>query len=127
MGILIRHSGAINVPEEAISSGDIKFVSFEPMGSVNWLVVSSMEKAKEIIPNLFHVPFEESDAEMMLKLRKNSAAAKAIDHNTQVKIKEKYSPEAELKAIRTNDAEYKAFVEQVVAEHNAAKDALFSL
>ena len=60
-------------------------------------------------------------------LRKNLPAAIDITAQTNKKISDKYPGMLELKALRTNDAEYKAFVEQVVAEHNAAKDALFSL
>lgn len=60
-------------------------------------------------------------------LRKVLFTSAEIDRKTQEKIRAKYTLEAELGAIRTNNLEYKNFIEQVVAEHNAAKDALFSV
>ncbi|NBO25991.1 MAG: hypothetical protein EBU96_04215 [Actinobacteria bacterium] len=60
-------------------------------------------------------------------LRRELPSAREISANTAKRISDKYPGNLELKALRTNDAEYKAFIEQVVAEHNAAKDALFSL
>jgi len=61
------------------------------------------------------------------ELRKTLLLARDIDRNTAQKIRSKYSVDSELGAIRTNDAEYKAFIEEVIAEHNSAKDALFSI
>ncbi|NCY20488.1 hypothetical protein EBX31_00845 [bacterium] len=61
------------------------------------------------------------------ELRKTLILAQDIDRNTAQKIRSKYSANSELGAIRTNNAEYKAFIEEVIAEHNAAKDALFSI
>lgn len=61
------------------------------------------------------------------ELRKMLLPALLIDRQTQEKIRAKYSLEAEIAALRTNDQEYRDFIEQVIAEHNAAKDALFSV
>lgn len=61
------------------------------------------------------------------KLRSEMDSAVGIGSWTQRSIRSKYSLEGELKALRTGDAEYKAFIEQVIAEHNAAKDALFAV
>jgi len=70
---------------------------------------------------------EVASEEKVKKLRKTLILARDIDRNTSNKIRAKYSMEAELGAIRTNNAEYNAFIEEVIAEHNAAKDALFSI
>jgi len=69
----------------------------------------------------------EVPSESMPSLRKVLYPAVRINIETHQKIRAKYSVEGEIQAIRTNDQEYKTFIEQVVAEHNAAKDALFSL
>lgn len=60
-------------------------------------------------------------------LRKMLLSALIIDRDTQNKIRAKYSLEAEIAALRTNDQEYRDFIEQVIEEHNAAKDALFAV
>lgn len=70
---------------------------------------------------------EVADAGKVQELRKTVILAKDIDRQTATKIRSKYSVDAELGAIRTNDSEYKSFIESVLAEHNAAKDALFSV
>jgi hypothetical protein len=70
---------------------------------------------------------QEVPASEMPILRKVLASAIELNRKTQATIRAKYSLEDELGAIRSNDAEYKAFVEQVIAEHNAAKDALFAV
>lgn len=124
--MLIKHIGGINIPE-GTPTEKIRLVASEPRENVKYLVVSSVEEAKEICPELFIEPLTKSEEETMAMLRKESEFAKAIDRETESKIRAKYSIEAELKALRTNDQEYKTFIEQVVAEHNAAKDALFSL
>jgi hypothetical protein len=59
------------------------------------------------------------------KLRSELDSAQGISAWTQRVIRNRYSLESELKALRTGDQEYKAFIDQVIAEHNAAKDALF--
>ncbi len=70
---------------------------------------------------------EVAGEEKVKELRKTLLLARDIDRNTSNKIRVKYSIEAELGAIRTNNAEYNAFIEEVIAEHNAAKDALFAV
>jgi hypothetical protein len=72
------------------------------------------------------VTIEDADSRRE-ELRKTLEAALGVDAKTEEKIRAKYSISKEMQALRTNDAEYKTFIEQVVAEHNAAKDALFSL
>jgi len=59
------------------------------------------------------------------ELRKVLSSCIQINQNTQSKIRAKYSIEAELAALRTNDEEYRDFVNEVIAEHNIAKDELF--
>jgi hypothetical protein len=71
--------------------------------------------------------FEVASEGKVKELRKTLLSARDIDRNTNNKIRSKYSVESELGAIRTNDPEYKTFIEEVIAEHNAAKDALFSI
>jgi len=65
--------------------------------------------------------------EEIKELRKTLLLAREIDSATARVIRSKYSVESELGAIRRNDSEYKAFIEEVLAKHNAAKDALFSI
>lgn len=124
--MLIRHKGSLQVPQNTPET-KIRFVSFDPMKVEYYLVVSSIEEALEICPDLFIFPLEKSEQETMADLRANSLEAKNIDRETSLKIRSKYSVEAEFKALRTNDQEYKTFIEQVVSEHNAAKDALFAV
>ena len=69
----------------------------------------------------------EVPSENLPTLRKVLFTAVELNRKTQEKIRSKYSLEDELGAIRTNNAEYNAFIEEVIAEHNAAKDALFSI
>ena len=59
------------------------------------------------------------------ELRKVLWSCVQINLDTQAKIRAKYSIEAELAALRTNDEEYRDFVNEVIAEHNTAKDELF--
>jgi hypothetical protein len=69
----------------------------------------------------------EVPSENMPVLRRVLFTAVELNRKTQEKIRSKYSLEDELGAIRTNNQEYKTFIDQVIAEHNAAKDALFSV
>jgi hypothetical protein len=70
---------------------------------------------------------QEVPASAIPTLRKVLFSAVELNRKTQATIRAKYSLEEELGAIRSNNAEYKSFVEQVVADHNAAKDALFAV
>ena len=65
-----------------------------------------------------------TDENLLKYLKTESPPARQIDAETQSKIRERYSLEEELKALRTNDAEYVAYVESVVQEGRAKKAEL---
>lgn len=101
-------------------------VAYKTIGMIEgypgmYFLVPSISEAKQNFPsaNIF-----EASQDEILAARSKSEAAKQIDGATATKIRSKYSLAKELQALRTNDPEYRAFVDQVVAEHNAAKDAL---
>ena len=78
----------------------------------------------------FEEEFEEVDLTsedgLILKdqIKKESSECKRIDEETIRKIREKYDINEELKALRTNDTEYTAFVESVVQESKDKKEKL---
>jgi hypothetical protein len=86
---------------------------------------SQIEAIKETTFNESREIVDLTDA--IEKLRSELDTAQGISAWTQRVIRNKYSLESELKALRTGSQEYKAFIDQVIAEHNAAKDALFSV
>lgn len=57
-------------------------------------------------------------------LKAESPPARQIDAETQDKIRERYSLEDELKALRVKDTEYEAYVAEVVDEGREKKAAL---
>lgn len=65
-----------------------------------------------------------TNADLQKYLKAESPPARQIDAETQMKIREKYSLEDELKALRTKDEEYEAYIAEVVAEGRARKEAL---
>ena len=73
------------------------------------------------------VPVKEADLKdegVQKYLKSESPPARQIDAETQNKIRERYSLEDELKALRTKDTEYEAYVDNAVAEGRAKKEAL---
>lgn len=73
------------------------------------------------------VPVKEADLKdegLQKYLKTECPPARQIDMETQLKIRERYSLESELKALRTKDMEYEAYVDSVVAEGRDKKTAL---
>lgn len=65
-----------------------------------------------------------SNADLLKYIKTESLPARQIDEETQRKIRERYSLEEELKALRTKDEEYEAYVAEVVANGRARKEVL---
>lgn len=65
-----------------------------------------------------------TDEGLLKYLKTESPPARQIDAETQSKIRARYPLEEELKALRTNDEEYAAYVEGVVQEGRARKTEL---
>ena len=105
------------------TSGNAKYLGLTEKFEGFFYVTNDLEGLKASHPT---VDIENVDARKE-ELRKTLEAAKAVEAKTEEKIRSKYPISKEMQALRTNDQEYKSFIEQVVAEHNAAKDALFSL
>lgn len=65
-----------------------------------------------------------SNAGLLKYLKSESPPARQVDAETQMKIRGRYSLEDELKALRTKDEEYEAFVSETVADGRAKKEVL---
>jgi PHP family Zn ribbon phosphoesterase len=63
----------------------------------------------------------------LAKLMSELDTSIGLSNSAAHKIRRKYSVDREFQALRTNDPEYRAFVEQTLADHKAAKDALFAV
>lgn len=102
-------------------------VSLTSLGEYSEGYVYKTENLAEVQAANSEVAIQEVPSENMSILRRVLFTTIELNRATQATIRAKYSLEDELGAIRSNDTEYKTFVEQVIAEHNAAKDALFSV
>lgn len=65
-----------------------------------------------------------TNTDLLKYLKSESPPARQIDAETQIKIRERYSLEDELKALRTKDEEYETFISEVVAAGREKKKAL---
>jgi|TARA_Y100000310_G_C20185620_1_gene580151 hypothetical protein len=70
------------------------------------------------------VDIQTPDASEIAENRKKLNAYKQINLDVKEAIRNKYSTDEEMKALRTDDADYKAFVEECVAVGTAKKVAL---
>ena len=69
---------------------------------------------------------EEPDSELLAELRKHGECA-MISSQIRGKIREKYSVDREFEALRTDDFEYKQFVEGLLAEGKEKKDKILGI
>lgn len=116
--MIIQSRSVLSKPESA---------SLTSLGQYSEGYVYKTENLAEVQAANSEAEITEVPSENMSILRRVLFTAVELNRATQATIRAKYSLEDELGAIRSNDAEYKAFVEQVIAEHNAAKDALFAV
>ncbi len=69
-------------------------------------------------------PADFTNSDVRKYLKTESPLAKQVDRETQDKIRQRYSLEDELKALRTGDKEYRDFVEKTVVDGRALKEEM---
>ena len=69
---------------------------------------------------------EDPDTELLATLRKHGECV-TISGEIRRKIREKYSVDREFEALRTDDFEYKQFVEDLLAEGKEKKDKILGI
>lgn len=99
---------------------------YDPLMRLNGLMYVSVSTEADLSENeeITMQDVDLTDAALLHKLRSESDVCQILNSATQEKIREMYSADDEIQAIRENDTAYHAYVAEAVKVGRDAKDAL---
>ncbi len=110
---IVKHHKNVKIKYPELT-GETEMLDLGLMGDFQYfscslnLTFPEQEKGVEIITLSY-----DTDLEEIIKLKKDSPLIKSINAHIQYQIREHYTLEDELKALRTNDEEYRAIIDNI--------------